>query len=217
MSPTTPVTLAGMRMEPPPSLPRAMGPSPAATAAPAPPLEPPGERSRSQGLRVTPHRGLSVMALWPSSEVVVLPMRIPPAARIRATLGASWGGVKSAKRWDPKVVLRSLVQIRSLTEKGTPSRGPRGAPLTILASAILASSRAASGLRVTKALTPRLQGLGPLQHLLHHLHRRDPPMAEQSGQLRGRGEHQVGLFHNRFLPGGYRACLGKSAFRILIL
>ena len=43
-----------MRIEPPPSLAWAIGNMPAATAAAAPPLEPPGERSRSQGLRVTP-------------------------------------------------------------------------------------------------------------------------------------------------------------------
>jgi hypothetical protein len=43
-----------MRIEPPPSLPCAIGNMPPATAAAAPPLEPPGERSRSHGLRVIP-------------------------------------------------------------------------------------------------------------------------------------------------------------------
>ncbi len=60
-----------------------MGPSPAATAAAAPPLEPPGVRSRSQGLRVRPKSGLSVSALWPNSEVLVLPRMTAPAARRR--------------------------------------------------------------------------------------------------------------------------------------
>ena len=41
---------AGMRMEPPVSLPMPMGTIPAATAAPEPPLEPPGTRRRSHGL-----------------------------------------------------------------------------------------------------------------------------------------------------------------------
>jgi hypothetical protein len=40
-----------MRIDPPPSLPWAAGASPAATAAPAPPLEPPADRDRSQGVR----------------------------------------------------------------------------------------------------------------------------------------------------------------------
>jgi len=38
-------------MEPPPSLPCAAGASPAATAAAAPPLDPPADRDRSQGVR----------------------------------------------------------------------------------------------------------------------------------------------------------------------
>ena len=48
--PKTPQKDEGMRMEPPPSLPTATGHSPAARAAPAPPEEPPGVRSGSQGL-----------------------------------------------------------------------------------------------------------------------------------------------------------------------
>ena len=43
-----------MRIEPPPSLPWASGTMPAATAAAAPPEEPPGVRSVSHGLRVGP-------------------------------------------------------------------------------------------------------------------------------------------------------------------
>ena len=52
LRPTRPQLEAGMRIEPPPSLAWAIGTMPAATAAPEPPLEPPVERSRSQGLRV---------------------------------------------------------------------------------------------------------------------------------------------------------------------
>ena len=51
LSPTRPQQLAGIRIEPPPSDPCATGTSPAATAAPAPPLEPPAIRSRSHGVR----------------------------------------------------------------------------------------------------------------------------------------------------------------------
>ena len=45
-----PQKLAGMRIEPAPSEPIASGPSPAATAAAAPPLDPPAVLARSQGL-----------------------------------------------------------------------------------------------------------------------------------------------------------------------
>ena len=49
--PNRPHTLDGMRIDPPPSLPWAAGASPAATAAAAPPLDPPADLSRSHGVR----------------------------------------------------------------------------------------------------------------------------------------------------------------------
>ena len=51
LMPNSPFTLAGMRIEPPPSLPCAKGSRPEATAVPAPPLDPPAERDRSHGVR----------------------------------------------------------------------------------------------------------------------------------------------------------------------
>jgi hypothetical protein len=53
-SPTRPQFEAGIRIEPPPSLACAIGTIPAATAAPEPPLEPPGVRVVSQGFFVAP-------------------------------------------------------------------------------------------------------------------------------------------------------------------
>ena len=50
----------GTRMEPLVSVPSENGTSPAATAAPLPPDEPPAERVRSWGLRVAPSWTLSV-------------------------------------------------------------------------------------------------------------------------------------------------------------
>ncbi len=54
LSPTRPHSLAGMRIEPPPSLACATGTMPDATAAAEPPLEPPVERVTSHGLRLGP-------------------------------------------------------------------------------------------------------------------------------------------------------------------
>ena len=62
-----------MRIEPPPSLPCAAGTMPDATAALAPPDDPPGVRAKSQGLRVTPWRAVSVDAASPISGVLVFP------------------------------------------------------------------------------------------------------------------------------------------------
>ncbi len=50
-----------MRTEPPPSLPWATGTMPLATAAAAPPEEPPGVRPRSHGLRVGPKMRASLV------------------------------------------------------------------------------------------------------------------------------------------------------------
>ncbi len=59
-SPTSPQQLAGIRIDPPPSEPCATGTRPAATAAAAPPLEPPAMRSVSQGVTA---------GGWPSGSV----------------------------------------------------------------------------------------------------------------------------------------------------
>ena len=51
---TSPQQAAGMRRDPMPSLPWAIGTNPAATAAALPPEEPPGVSARFHGFRVTP-------------------------------------------------------------------------------------------------------------------------------------------------------------------
>src|SRR5437762_6583719 len=85
-----------MRIEPPPSEPCATGHRPAASAAPAPPLEPPGVRERSHGFRQSPFSSDSVIAIVPNSGVFVLPMITKPASRIRRTTAASKSGTLSA-------------------------------------------------------------------------------------------------------------------------
>ena len=85
--PKRPQHEAGIRIEPPPS-PRPParargdgGPRPAAGAA--------GRALGSQGLRVGPSASGSVTGRMPNSGVLVLPIRISPAARNRATIVAS--------------------------------------------------------------------------------------------------------------------------------
>ena len=58
--PTMPHQAAGMRTEPPMSVPSASGTQPLPTAAPEPPEEPPGVFAGFHGLRVMPQSGLSV-------------------------------------------------------------------------------------------------------------------------------------------------------------
>ena len=78
-----------MRIEPAPSVASAAAASPAATAAPEPPLDPPGVRPRSHGLRVAPKAATRWTASASSSGMFVLPSTTAPAARSRRTTSAS--------------------------------------------------------------------------------------------------------------------------------
>ena len=73
------------------------GPSPAARAAPEPPLDPPGVRPRFHGFAVRPKIGASFMGLWPNSGEVTLPTMIAPAAFMRATAATSAAGTFFSK------------------------------------------------------------------------------------------------------------------------
>src|SRR5687768_16999414 len=73
LSPTRPHQAAGIRIDPAPSLPWAIGTSPAATAAAAPPDDPLGERLRSHGLQVGPNATGWQVAEMPNSGMFVLP------------------------------------------------------------------------------------------------------------------------------------------------
>src|SRR6202035_4577254 len=82
-NPKTPDAEAGMRIEPPPSLACARGTMRAATAAPAPPEDPPEDWSRFQGFRVGPNRRDSVVGINPNSVVELFPKMVSPASRKR--------------------------------------------------------------------------------------------------------------------------------------
>ena len=94
-SPTMPHTDAGQRIEPPVSVPGASATMPAATAAPDPPLDPPGTRLGSCGLRHVPYQGLSEVVPQASSCVLSFPMQTAPAPASSATTSASLSGTLS--------------------------------------------------------------------------------------------------------------------------
>ena len=74
-----------------------------------------------------PYTGLSVSIPPPYSGQFVLPSRIAPAARIRATAVASASGTTPARSGDPIVISRPAAARLSLTVNGTPWSGPAGA------------------------------------------------------------------------------------------
>src|SRR6185295_13969269 len=119
LMPKSPVKLHGMRIEPPPSVPTASGPMPDASAAAAPPDEPPGVFAGFHGLRVMPVSALSVTPFQPNSGVVVLPSSTAPCSRRRATAGASsFHGPFGSTVLEPRSVGQPLVRSRSLIDTG---------------------------------------------------------------------------------------------------
>src|SRR3984885_15484113 len=82
-NPNTPDAEAGMRIDPPPSRACATGIMRAATAAPAPPDDPPEECAKFHGFRVGPNSRGSVVGISPNSGVEVLPKMVTPALRKR--------------------------------------------------------------------------------------------------------------------------------------
>src|SRR3954464_9191934 len=115
-------------MEPPVSEPKAAGANPAATAAALPPLEPPGTRVGSCGLRVTPNAEFSVEEPMANSSRLVLPTITAPASRRRVTTVASYGGSQPSRIRDEHVVATPRVHMLSLRATGTPASGPGSAP-----------------------------------------------------------------------------------------
>ena len=144
----------GMRIEPPPSVPRASGTIPAASAAELPPLDPPAVRVTSHGLRVTPSSGPWVTPFQPNSGVVVLPTATAPLRASAATEGAStsqsWSG---STAFEPRSVGHPAVSSTSLIATGTPSSSPAGSPRDQRAWDRAAASRARSASTRRNALT----------------------------------------------------------------
>jgi hypothetical protein len=87
---------------------------PAASAAAAPPDDPPTVRPGSCGLRVAPSTGLKVCEPAANSGVFDFAISTAPAARSRATQGASVAGTRSAKIGEPSVVRSPAVSKTSL-------------------------------------------------------------------------------------------------------
>ena len=96
LKPTTPQAAAGMRTEPPVSVPSASAPMPTASAAALPLLEPPAMRPGRCGLPVSPQ-----WEFWPptphaNSSQVVVATTIAPSASSARTHGAVAAAMWSA-------------------------------------------------------------------------------------------------------------------------
>src|SRR3954468_19862884 len=138
--PTTPHSAAGWRIDPPVSEPRPRAAIPDATAAALPPLEPPGTRLGSCGLRVGPNAEFSVLDPIANSSRLVLPTTTAPAARRRSTTVASYGGRQPSRIRDEQVVGTPRVHMLSFSATGTPASGPGSRPAATTASTAAAAA-----------------------------------------------------------------------------
>ncbi len=101
--PTSPQNDAGMRSDPPRSVPSASAIIPLASAAAPPPVEPPALFDRSHGLRVRPNTSLNVLPPAANSGQLVLPRITAPAARSRCD--------------DERVLVRHVVGVDPRSER----------------------------------------------------------------------------------------------------
>src|SRR5215468_8799270 len=168
---------------------------PRTTAATAPPEDPPGVLRVSHGLRVTPVSGLSVTAFHPNSGIVVLPMRIAPCSRRRATAGASCVEGSSDVSLDPNRAGMPATRMLSLMPTGTPSMRPLGAP----------AIQPAVG--VHHAVVP----IDLIEHGINHLDRREIFAPITSEQLRDRQEGGGILWRFSYDP---RSCVRIRSYRM---
>ena len=145
--PKQPVKAAGMRIEPPPSVPSCKAPMPSTAEATAPAEDPPVVMRVSQGLRVKPVSGLSLVAFQPYSGIAVLPSTTAPCSLSRATAGASMVCGSVLVSFEPKRDGIPATAMLSLTPSGTPSVSPLGDPAIHRCSEAFAAASAPSGSR----------------------------------------------------------------------
>ena len=148
-----PQKLAGIRSDPPPSLPVATGHRYAATAAAAPPLDPPGVRSVSHGLCPRIPREFSHVPTMPNSGTLVFPSITAPAFKTLSTKAAFRSGTRFSYTTDPMVVRTPAVIWVSLTGTGRPCSAPSLSPRITASSAARACSIAKSRVSRIKELS----------------------------------------------------------------
>ena len=143
-----PLAEEGQTIEPSVSVPMVAAARPAAIAAPDPAEDPQGLRSSTCGLRVWPPTALQpdvdeFERKLAHSLRLVLPRMTAPAARSRATSGASRPVTFSCSASEPAVVgMGSAESILSLSRIGTPCSGPLLTPCASNASSACASASA---------------------------------------------------------------------------
>ena len=127
-----PLHAAGIRSDPPPSLPCAIGRAPVATTTAAPADDPPDVRLGSHGLRQGPAGDRSVSNDADSGGTEVAPKTTTPASRNRSATTAVVSAMRPASSRVPSVADKPAIShLQSLRRYGTPVNGPSGRPSAI--------------------------------------------------------------------------------------
>ena len=130
----SPQKCAGSRTLAPESVPSPKAEQPAAIAAASPPLDPPTECDNAYGLLVRPKTSLVVSIPPPNGGQLVLPRKIAPAARTRATATRVGVGRRAARAslGSPAISGAPPTAMLSLTVNGSagqrPGRAARASP-----------------------------------------------------------------------------------------
>src|SRR2546425_1367561 len=114
---------------------------PAASAAAAPPLLPPGVCARCHGLKVRPRSSLSVCQRRLNAGVLVRPTMTAPARLQFATGGLSLFAARSFKAGPPLGVAPPSLSVFSLVLTRPPGRGATASPPRTAAAAPAAAAR----------------------------------------------------------------------------
>ena len=182
LRPNSPVKPAGMRMEPPPSPPLAMGSKAAGHRGGRAPEEPPGVRSRFHGLPVVPCSLVLVQLMPPNSEAVVCPASTAPAARSRIDLGGVVVGDPVLEDQRRLGVRPALHRLELLDAHGHPAEGQRD---------VGRGRRGPGGLGVQVAERIQVRGLDGGQGCVERLGGTEGPGPE--GVDQGAGVFEPGL------------------------
>src|SRR6185369_16904003 len=134
------------------SVPWALCPMPAATAAPAPPDEPPGVMPGSRGFLVSPWMRLVVNQRYENAGQLVRPRMTAPDLRRLSITGLLLLAMASRCSLSPLVVAKPSWSILTFTVTGTPPSGPASSPRAMAASTAAACVSTSSGLWSTTAL-----------------------------------------------------------------
>lgn len=145
LRPASPFQAAGMRTEPPVSVPAPAAARPSATATAVPELDPPGARPGSIALGGVAVTGLTPRPEKASSLRWVLPRGTTPAAAAFAKTAASRSGTRPARSFEPASVTSPAMSMLSFQQMGTPSSGPWRIPLRARSAASAAAARARAG------------------------------------------------------------------------